>query len=314
MARFVVERLAATLVVLAIVSFVSFCLMQIVPGDPAVILAGVGAPGEQVAKIRQEFGLDQPFLIQLLRWYGGVIHGNLGQSVLLSRSVVAAIVECLPPTLSIALFAFITSVAVGLAAGLTAALYQNRWIDRVVLGFSTLGVSVPSFWLGLLLIVLFSVKLGWLPAGEYVPLSTDPVQWLKSLVLPGISLALLNIGYLARITRTALIDVLHEDYIRTARAKGLSGWLVISRHALANTVLPILTVVGIMFSLMLSGSVVIETVFTIPGLGRLMANAILSRDYPVIQGTLLVTGAAFALINLAVDILYAFADPRVRYE
>jgi peptide/nickel transport system permease protein len=285
-----------------------------VPGDPALVLAGVGATGDQVQRIRQEFGLDQPFAIQLLRWYEGVLSGNLGDSVLLGRSVVRAIGDSLPPTLSLTVFAFVLSLVLGLFAGIVAAINHNDWVDRLVVGIAVLGVSLPSFWLGLLLIVLFAVKIDILPAGGYVPIAQDPMDWLRSLVLPGVSLALLQIGYFARIVRTALIEALQQDFVRTARAKGLGAWLVVGRHALANAMLPILTVSGIMFSLMMSGSVVIETVFSIPGIGRLMSSAIVSRDYPVIQGTLLLTAGVFVLINLLVDMLYAVFDPRVRHE
>lgn len=313
MVRLVLDRLAATCLVLAIVSFLSFCLMQLVPGDPALVLAGVGAPADQVARIREQFGLDQPFVGQLLHWYGGLLHGDLGQSVLLGQSVIAAILDRLPATLSLTLFAFVVSLVVGLATGILAAVRQGGIIDRLVMVAAVLGVSLPSFWIGLLLIGLFAVQVDWLPAGGYVPLSEHPADWLRSLILPGLSLALLQVGYLARITRAALIEVLHQDFVRTARAKGLAGWVVIGKHALSNALMPIVTVVGIVVSLMLSGSVVIETVFSIPGLGRLMATAILSRDYPVIQGTLLVTAATFALINLVVDLLYLLIDPRLRH-
>src|SRR5215472_9845531 len=314
MARFIVRRVFTTLVVLAIVSLLSFSLMQLVPGDPALVLAGIGATGDQVQHIRQEFGLDQPFTVQLLRWYRGLLHGDLGDSVLLGQSVMRAIFEHVPPTVSVAVFASVLSIVLGVGSGILAAVQQGKMIDRVVMGVAVLGVSVPSFWLGLLLIVLLAVQLDWLPAGGYVPFAQDPFQWLRSLVLPGVSLALLQIGYLAQITRNALIDVLHQDFIRSARAKGLVEWTVVTKHALSNAMLPILTVTGIMFSLLLSGSVVTETVFSVPGLGRLMANAILSRDYPVIKGKLLLTAAAFAVINLLVDILYVMADPRVAYD
>ena len=314
MAGFIVHRLLTTLVVLAIVSLLSFSLMQLVPGDPALVLAGIGATGDQVQHIREEFGLDQPFIVQLLRWYAGLLHGDLGDSVLLGQSVMRAIAEHVPPTVSVAVFASVLSIVVGVGSGILAAVQQRKIVDRIIMGVAVLGVSVPSFWLGLLLMVLLAVQLDWLPAGGYVPLAQDPWQWFRSLVLPGVSLALLQIGYLAQITRNALIEVLRQDFIRSARAKGLVEWTVVTKHALSNAMLPILTVAGIMFSLLLSGSVVTETVFSVPGLGRLMANAILSRDYPVIQGTLLLTAAAFAFINLLVDILYVMADPRVAYE
>lgn len=314
MLGFILRRLLTVVVVLLIVSFLSFLLMQLVPGDPAVVLAGIGASAEQVDAIRQAYGLDQPLPIQLGRWYWGLLHGDLGVSVLMGSAVTQVIAERLPATLSLTAIAFVISVVFGVLGGILAALNQDRWFDRLVLAGSAFGLSIPSFWLAILLIVLFSVNLNWLPAGGYVPLAQDPIGWAKSLILPAISLALLQIGYLARITRTALVDVLSQDYIRTAAAKGIPHWKIVMRHAVRNALIPVITVVGIIFSLMLSGSVVIETVFSIPGLGRLMSSAIMSRDYPVIQGTLLVTAAAFSLINLVVDILYAVVDPRVNYD
>ena len=312
--RFIARRLITTLVVLAIVSLMSFSIMHLVPGDPAAVLAGVGADADQIATIRTEFGLDQPLPVQMLRWYAGLAHGDLGQSVLLGTSVVSAIESRLPVTLSLTIFALIVSVVLGLLAGIVAALNRNRWPDRLVMGVSVLGISMPSFWLGLLLILLFAVQWRLLPAGGYVAFSQNPLGWLESIVLPGIAMAMLQVGYLARVTRAALVDVLDQDFIRTADAKGLPRWMVIGKHALGNALLPVLTVVGIVVSLMLSGSVVIETVFSLPGLGRLMATAILSRDYPVIQGTLLLTAAVFTLVNLGVDLLYMLVDPRISYE
>lgn len=314
MIGFITKRLLTAVVVLAIVSLISFSLMQLVPGDPAVVLAGVGATADQVEAIRQAYGLDMPLPVQIGRWYLGLLHGDLGRSVLMGSPVTQVIAERLPATLSLTAIAFAISLVVGTAGGILAALNQDRWFDRFILASSAFGLSIPSFWLAILLIIVFSVNLNWLPAGGYVPLGRDPLGWAMSMILPAFSLALLQIGYLARITRTALVDVLSQDYIRTAVAKGIPHWRVVTRHAVRNALIPVVTVVGIIFSLMLSGSVVIETVFSIPGLGRLMSSAIMSRDYPVIQGTLLVTAAAFSLINLLVDIIYAVVDPRVKYD
>lgn len=314
MGRYVVRRLLATAVVLFLVTLVSFSIMSMVPGDPAVVMAGVGASADQVQRIRQQFGLDAPFPVRLGRWYGGLLHGDLGQSILLSRSVAQAIAERLPATLSLAALAFVLTAIGGIALGTLAALRQGSWVDQAVMTLAVIGVSVPGFWLGLILIVLFSVMRDWLPAGGYVPFGQGPVEWLRALVLPAVSLALLQVGLLARITRSTVAETLRQDFVRTARAKGLSGWAVVGRHAFANATIPVVTVLGISVSLLLSGSVVVETVFSIPGLGRLMATAILARDYPVIQGGLLVTALLFVLMNLAVDVLYAWLDPRVGYE
>ena len=314
MGRYVVRRLLATIVVLFLVTLVSFSIMSMVPGDPAVVMAGVGASADQVQRIREQFGLDAPFPVRLGRWYGGLLQGDLGQSILLSRSVTQAIAERLPATLSLAALAFVLTALGGITLGTLAALRQGSWVDHAVMTLAVIGVSVPGFWLGLILIVLFSVMRDWLPAGGYVPFAQSPGEWLRALVLPAVSLALLQVGLLARITRSTVAETLRQDFVRTARAKGLSGWAVVGRHAFANATIPVVTVLGISVSLLLSGSVVVETVFSIPGLGRLMATAVLARDYPVIQGGLLATALLFVLMNLAVDVLYAWLDPRVSYE
>ena len=314
MGRYIVRRLLATVLVLWLVTLISFSIMSMVPGDPAVVMAGVGASADQVQKIREQFGLDAPFLVRLGRWYGGLLRGDLGQSILLGRSVARAIGERIQATLSLAALAFALTAALGVALGVVAAVRQNTWVDRAIMTVAVVGVSVPSFWLGLLLIILFAVVLNWLPAGGYVPFGEAPGAWFRALALPATSLALLQVGLVARITRSTVAETLRQDYVRTARAKGLPGWLVVVRHAFANVTIPVMTVLGISVSLLLSGSVVVETVFSIPGLGRLMATAILARDYPVIQGGLLATALVFVVVNLAVDVLYAWLDPRIRYD
>jgi peptide/nickel transport system permease protein len=314
MGRYLAGRLISTLIVLIIVSFISFCIMQMVPGDPAQIMAGAAAPPDQVVRIREQFGLDQPFHVQMLRWYAGLLQGDLGTSITLSRSVVSAIIERLPSTVALALFAFVLTLVFGLVAGVASALKQDTWIDHTIMTLAVVGVSVPSFWIGLIMIIGFAVMVDWLPAGGYVTIAESPGAWFKSLILPSIALALLQMGLLARITRASMIEVLRQDFVRTAQAKGLSRWMVVGKHAFMNVPIPVVTVIGIVFSLLLSGSVVIETVFSIPGLGRLMATSIVSRDYPVIQGALLITAAMFVLINLFVDVLYAYLDPRIHYD
>ncbi|MBI3454584.1 MAG: ABC transporter permease [Candidatus Rokubacteria bacterium] len=314
MGRYIARRLLATVLVLLLVTLISFSIMHMVPGDPAVVMAGIGASADQVQRIREQFGLDAPFLVRLGRWYGGLLHGDLGNSILLGRTVARAIAERLPVTLSLAALAFVLTAAFGLTLGTTAAVKQNTWIDQTVMALAVIGVSVPSFWLGLILIIVFSVMVDWLPAGGYVPFGQDPGAWFRALVLPAASLALLQVGLLARITRATILETLRQDFVRTARAKGLPGWLVVGKHAFTNVMIPVMTVLGISVSLLLSGSVVVETVFSVPGLGRLMATAILARDYPVIQGGLLVTALMFVVINLVVDVLYAWLDPRIHYD
>jgi len=311
---FITRRLLVTIVVLLLVSLISFSIMQLVPGDPATVMAGLAATDDQIRAIRVQFGLDQPFHIQLVRWYAGIAVGDMGQSMTLGRGVGQALIERLPATIGLAMVAFVMTVIFGIAAGVIAAIRQNSWVDQAIMVLAVIGVSVPSFWLGLMMIVAFAVMLDLLPAGGYVPFAQSPKDWLVSLILPAFSLALLQVGLLARITRSAMLETLRQDYIRTAHAKGLPVWIVIGKHAMMNVMVPVITIIGIIFSLMLSGSVVIETVFSIPGLGRLMASAILTRDYPLIQGGLLLTAAMFVLINLVVDVLYAYVDPRIRYD
>jgi peptide/nickel transport system permease protein len=314
MGRYVARRLLATVVVVWLVTLISFSIMHLVPGDPALVMAGVGASADQVQRIREQFGLDAPFLVRLSRWYAGLLRGNLGDSILLGRTVARAIIERIPATLSLAALAFGLTVVLGVVFGTLAAVRQNTWVDQVIMTLAVVGVSVPNFWLGLLLIILFSVMLDWLPAGGYVPLAEDPGAWLRALVLPAVSLALLQVGLVVRITRATVVETLRQDFVRTARSKGLAGWVVVGKHAFGNVTIPVITVLGITVSLLLSGSVVVETVFSVPGLGRLMATAILARDYPVIQGGLLVTALLFAGVNLVVDVLYAWLDPRIRYQ
>jgi peptide/nickel transport system permease protein len=314
MGRYIVQRLISSIPVLLIVTLVSFCIMQMVPGDPAAVMAGPQATPAEIERVREQLGLDLPFLQQLLRWYVGLAQGDLGRSILLGRSVVRAIGERLPITLALAALSFALTIVVGVAFGIVAALRQNTWIDQLVMFLALIGVSLPNFWLGLMLIILFSVILDLMPAGGYVPMAQGLWPWFKSLLLPSLSLGLLHMGLLARITRSAMLEILRQDYIRTAQAKGLPSSIVIGKHALKNAMIPVITVVGIIFSLVLSGSVVIETVYSLPGLGRLLATSILSRDYPVIQGGLLLTAAMFVAINLVVDVLYAVLDPRVRYD
>ena len=314
MAGYVARRLLSAIPVLLLVTLISFGIMQIVPGDPAMIIAGLGASPQEVARIRTQLGLDQPPLVQLARWYQGLARGDLGQSLLLGRSVSRAVVERLPVTLSLSAYALLLTLGIGIPSGVLAALRPNTRLDQAVMTLALLGVSFPSFWLGLMLIVVFAVQLDWLPSGGYVPLTESLRGWLRSVTLPAISLALLQVGLLARITRATMLDVLDQDYVRTARTKGLPGRVVVWKHAFRNVLIPVVTVTGIVVSLLLSGSVVIETVYSIPGIGRLLASAVLRRDYPMIQGGLLVTAVAFVLLNLLVDVLYGFLDPRVRYE
>lgn len=307
-------RVLSAIPVLFIVSLITFGLMRLIPGDPAAAIAGIAATPAQIEQLRQDLGLDQPLWVQLLHYYEGLAQGDLGRSLLLGKGVFAATMERLPVTIGLSLYALVFTLLIGIASGIVAALRQNSWADQAAMMFAMIGISVPNFFLGLLMIILFAVHLGWLPSGGYVAFSEDPLGWLRSLAMPAFSLALLQAGLLARITRSSMLEVLRQDYIRTARAKGLPRHKVVLKHALSNALIPIVTVVGIIVSLLLSGAVVTEALFSIPGMGQLLTQAVLNRDYPMVQGGLLLVTTFLVLVNISVDVLYAVLDPRVRYE
>lgn len=300
--------------VLIIVSLITFGLMRLIPGDPAAAIAGLTATAEQLEQLRQDLGLNEPFVVQLAKWYGGLIQGDLGRSILMGQDVLEVTMIRLPVTIALSLYALVLTLVLGLASGIIAALRQNTVVDQLTMVFSMIGISVPNFFLGLLMILLFAVHLGWLPTGGYISLWDDPVGWLRTSTMPALSLALLQMGLLARITRSTMLEVLRQDYIRTARAKGLPGRTVVVKHALTNALIPITTVVGIIISLSISGAVVTESLFSIPGMGQLLTQAVLNRDYPMVQGGLLLTTVFLVVVNILVDITYALLDPRVRYE
>lgn len=312
MLNYLLRRTAASIPVLVLVSLMSFAVIWLVPGDPAAAFLDSSASPEQVARLRHELGLDQPLPIQMAEWYGRVLTGDLGQSILLRRSVGAALVERLPVTLSLAGLALVLAVTLGILAGVLAAIRRGTLADQSIMTLALLGLSVPDFWLGLVLIVVFAVGLGWLPSGGFVPITQSMTGWLATMALPALTLALVQMGFIARMTRSAMLDVLHQDFMRTAHAKGLSHGYVIMRHGLPNAMMPILTVIGIIAGSLLGGAVVVEQVFSLPGVGRLIIGAIMSRDFPVIQGGLLFLAVIYLVINLVVDLLYAAVDPRVR--
>ncbi len=306
------KRLVQSIPLLLLVSLLSFGLIKLVPGDPAVVMGGSNATAAEIDAIRKNLGLDRPFHVQILSFYGNLARGDLGRSLLLGQPVRDALIERLPATVSLALYSMALTLVVGLGTGVIAALRHNTWVDQAVMLVALLGVSLPNFWLGLVLILVFSVQLGWFPTGGYVEPAVNFIGWLRAATLPAVSLALLQAGLLARITRSAMLEVLRQDYIRTARAKGLTEFAVIAKHAMANVRIPVITVVGLIFSVLLSGSIIIETVFSVPGMGALLGNAILRRDYPMIQGGLLFVAAALMLLNILTDVAYAWCDPRVR--
>ena len=312
MLRLLIVRLLAAIPVLAVVSLVTFGLTLLVPGDIASEMAGPTATAADIQRIRVELGLDQTPLVRMAQWYGGVLRGDLGRSILLNQSVTAAVRERLPVTLSLTLLGLGAACLIGVPAGLLAAAKARRWPDQVTMAGALFGLSLPDFWLGLLLIWVFGVQLHWLPTGGFVAPSVDPVGWLRGIALPATALALTQLGPIARMTRSAALEVAGSDFVRTARAKGLTEGRVFARHVLAGALVPILTVIGIGFGLSLGGALVIEQVFSLPGVGRLVIGAVLRRDWPVIQGGLLLTTCIFVLVNLLVDLLYLWADPRLR--
>jgi len=314
MGRYLAYRLLSAIPILVIVSLVSFLIIFLVPGDPASEIAGPGATRDEVLRIRQSLGLDQHIGVQMLTWYRRLLQGDLGQSILLNRSVTSAIIERAPVTLSLAFLALALSVGLALILGIVAAVRQNTWVDQSAMTMALLGLSLPDFWVGLVMIYLFAVLLGWFPTGGYVELSKGVGPWLRNLIMPATALGLAQLGLLARITRATMLEVLRQDYVRTARAKGVPERLVIDKHALANTLIPVVTIIGIIVGILLGGAVVVESVFALPGVGRLIIGAILRRDYPVIQGGLLLTASIYVFVNILVDVLYAWLDPRVRYE
>jgi peptide/nickel transport system permease protein len=312
--RFLVGRLLSAVPVLFVVSLVSFLIMWIVPGDVAAEIAGGDASPEDLEAIRRRFGLDRPIWERALTWYGHLLQGDLGHSYLLNRSVADAVLERLPVTLSLAALALFLAVLMGTLLGVLAAVRHNSWVDQAAMVAALIGLSVPDFWFGIVLIILFGVHLGILPTGGYVPLTEDFTGWMLSMTLPALTLAFTQMGVIARMTRSSMLDVLDQDYIRTARAKGMTRPVVIFKHALRNALIPIVTVVGVITGVLLSGAVVIESVFSLPGVGRLIIGSIQRRDFPIIQGGLLVTASVFVFVNILVDIMYGWLDPRVRDE
>lgn len=313
MLAFLARRLLSTVPVLAIVSVLVFLLLRLTPGDPAAILAGDQATTEQIAQIRTNLGLDRSIVEQYLIWIGQVLRGDLGESFYYKTDVVSLIGQRLEPTMSLALITIVVAVMVAVPLGVLAAWRHGGWLDRTLMAFSVMGFSVPVFVLAYLLIWLLSMKLGVLPVQGYQRLSNGVGPWLYHLLLPALTLSVVYVALIARVTRAAVLETLNEDYIRTARAKGLPESQVLLRHALANAAVPIVTVIGIGIALLIGGVVVTESVYAIPGLGRLTVDAVLARDFPTIQGVILFFSFIYVLVNLLVDLSYVFFDPRIRY-
>jgi peptide/nickel transport system permease protein len=311
---YLVRRVLAVIPVMAVVVTVVFLLIHLIPGDPVSVMLGPDASPTQIEATRRSLGLDRPVYSQLLGFYGRILRGDLGQSYFLDRPVVTAIVERAEPTLMLMACALLVAVVIGVPSGIVAAAHRGSIWDRTLMLGALLGVCIPGFWLSLNFIYLFAVRLGWLPAAGYASVLTDPMSALRYMVLPAFSLGFNQSALIARISRSCMLEALQQDYVRTARAKGLPNRAVTYVHAFRNALVPVVTVIGVTTAVLIGGAVVTEIVFNIPGLGRLVISAILRRDYPVVQGVVLVTAATYVLINLAVDILYAFIDPRIRYD
>jgi len=313
MLGYIGKRLVATIPVMAIVAVLVFATLRLTPGDPAAIIAGASATSQDIVAIRAKLGLDRPLVTQFVVWIGNMLTGDFGESFFFKKGVAELVADRVEPTVMLAATTMLLSIVLAVPLGVLAAWKQGTWIDRIVMGFSVLGFSVPVFVIGYVLIYVFSIELGWLPVQGYQPLAQGVWGCLVRLVLPSVALSVIYIALIARITRTSVLEVLDEDYIRTAHAKGLSTAAILMRHALRNAVVPIVTVIGIGIALLIGGVVVTESVFSIPGLGRLTVDAVLARDYPTVQAVILLFSLVYVLVNLVVDLLYTVLDPRIRY-
>lgn len=313
MLRYLTGRLIGMAAVMFIVATLVFFITRMAPGDPAAIMLGDQASPADIAKLRTQYGLDKPIPVQFGYWLTELAQGNLGRSIFLQMPVTEALLSRAEPTFFLTLFAAGLACLIGIPCGILSAVWRGRAVDQTFTGVAMLGASVPSFWFGLILMQIFAVKLGWFPVAGYGEPGASLAQRIHHLILPAVALGVLNSALIIRFTRASMLDVLSDDYVRTARAKGLSETRVILRHALRNALIPVVTVVGLTIALMIGGAIVTETVFGLPGVGNLVVSAVLRRDYPVIQGALLTIAALYVLINLGIDLLYTLIDPRVRY-
>lgn len=313
MLGYLLRRLLAAIPVMFVVALFVFLLLRLTPGDPAAILAGDNATPEQLERIRSSLGLDQPIYVQFISWISRLLHGDLGVSLISNVSVLKMIGQRAEPSISIALATIVLAVLVAVPLGVIAAWKHGTWIDRFVMGLSVIGFSVPAFVIGYVLIEIFAINLRWLPVQGFKSLSGGFGPFFERLVLPTLTLSFIYVALIARMTRAAMLDVLGEDFVRTARAKGINEVSVLLRHALRNAAVPVITVIGSGFALLISGVVVTESVFNLPGIGRLTVDAVLARDYPVIQGMILLTSFIYLAVNLTIDLAYSLLDPRIRY-
>ncbi len=314
MLAYIIRRILLAIPVLFVVAVGVFLLLYLTPGDPVSVILGSEATPQRIAELRQQLGLDQPVPIQVLNWFGRLARGDLGNSIFLNMPVTTAILQRAEPTVMLTLLAWLFALCVGLPIGILSATKAGSWLDLGAMLVALAGISMPSFWVGLNLIFLFAVTLGWLPVAGYQPLSSGLWENLRYLILPAITLSFAQMALLARMSRSMMLDVLREDYVRTARSKGLAERSVVLFHALRNAMVPLVTVMGLSFAILMGGAVITEQVFNIPGVGRLLVQSVLRRDYPLVQGIVMVIAFNYVVINLVVDILYGVFDPRVRYS
>lgn len=313
MLRLVIDRLVGMLVVMALVVTIVFVIVRVTPGDPAAVMLGPEATAQDIADLRARLGLDRSLPAQYVSYVAALLQGDLGQSIFLNRPVLQALAERAEPTFFLTVMAIAIAAAIALPVGIFSAYRRGSVFDQAASAIAMLAASIPSFWLGLVLMQVFAVRLGWFDPSGYGGPGASLATRLHHLVLPAVALGIVSSALVARFTRASMLDVLGDDYVRTARAKGMSEWRVVLRHALKNALIPILTVIGLTAALLISGAIVTETVFGLPGVGSLVVSAVLRRDYPVIQGTLLVIAGLYVLINFVIDMLYLAVDPRVRY-
>jgi peptide/nickel transport system permease protein len=312
--EYILRRLVQSVFIVWGCATLVFFMLRLIPGDPVVQMLGPEYTPQAADALRAKLGLDEPIYVQYVKWFGNILRGDLGDSITGSESVVDAIKTGLPKTLSLALVSFSIALLLAVPTGVLAALRRNTWTDYLVSIIAFIGVSMPGFWFGIILIIVFAVRLDWLPAIGYAEFTEEGFwPWLQRLILPGLAIGLSYAAILMRFVRAGLLEVLGSDYVRTARAKGLTERRVIVRHALRNSLVPVVTVIGIQLALLLSGAVVIETVFSIRGLGRILVGAIFDRDYPIVQGVILLVAVIFVAANLIVDIVYTWLDPRIHY-
>jgi peptide/nickel transport system permease protein len=309
---FLVQRAAISVVTLFVISMIVFTGVRMIPGDPARVMAGNEADEAGLEEVRQKYGLNDPIPFQYLRWVGLALRGDLGESIRTRESVVKTVATKLPITIELAFLSLLVAVGIAIPAGVLAAVRRNTVWDILTSGASLGGVSIPNFWLGIMLILFFSVRLGWLPASGFVPLWESPLDNLQRMIMPAFVLGTALAAILMRQTRNSMIEVLSADYIRTAYSKGLAGRIVVFRHAIRNSLIPVVTILGLQMGALMSGAVVTEQIFVVPGFGRLIVEAVFTRDYPLVQGVVLLTASSYVLINLLVDVSYSLLDPRIR--